>query len=224
MKPALGIFQNRQHAGRELASELTQYRDQENTLVLGIPRGGLPVAYEVAAALHLPLDVYVVRKLGMPGHEEYAIGAIASGGVRVLNEEAIGHIFRATDIIEAVTEREQRELKRREVLYRGDRPLLDPKGKIVLLVDDGLATGSTMRAAVAALRQHGAARIIVAVPVAPPETCAELATEADEVICVLEPENFMAVGQFYEDFDQTTDDEVSEILARAEDEFGHRHE
>lgn len=201
-----------------------QYRSKENTLVLGIPRGGLPVAYEVASALHLPLDVYVVRKLGMPGHEEYAIGAIASGGVRVLNEEAVGHIFRANDIIEAVTEREQRELERRESLYRGNRPLHDPEGKVVLLVDDGLATGSTMRAAVAALRKHGAAKIVVAVPVAPPETSAELAVEADEVVCLLEPENFMAVGQFYEDFSQTTDDEVSEILSRAEEEFGHRHE
>lgn len=224
MKPTLGIFQNRQQAGRELAEELTLYRDQENTIVLGIPRGGLPVAYEVASALHLPLDVYVVRKLGMPGHEEFAIGAIASGGVRVVNEEAIGHIFRSMDIITEVAEREQRELERREALYRRGRPLLDPKGKVVLVVDDGLATGSTMRAAVKALRQHGAARIVVAVPVAPPETSAILATEADEVICVLEPSNFMAVGQFYEDFSQTTDEEVSEILARAEEESGHRHE
>lgn len=224
MKPALGIFRDRWQAGRELAEELSRYRNHENTIVLGIPRGGLPVAYEVAAALHLPLDVYVVRKLGMPGHEEFAIGAIASGGVRVLNEDAIGHIFHARDIIESVAEREQRELERRETLYRGNRPLLDPKGKVVLVVDDGLATGSTMRAAVAALRQHGAAKIVVAIPVAPPETVSVLETEADKVVCVLEPDNFMAVGQFYEDFSQTTDEEVSEILARAEEEFSHRHE
>jgi len=224
MKHTLGVFHDRQQAGRELAEELERYRDQENTVIYGIPRGGLPVAYEVASALHLPLDVYVVRKLGMPGHEEYAIGAIASGGVRVLNEEAIGNIFHASDIIESVAEREQRELERRESLYRGNRPLHDPRGKVVIVVDDGLATGSTMRAAVAALRQHGAAKIVVAVPVAPPETVAELEAEADEVICILEPENFMAVGQFYENFSQTTDEEVTEILARADEEFGHRQE
>jgi putative phosphoribosyl transferase len=183
--------------------------------VLALPRGGVPVAYEVARALGAPLDVFLVRKLGVPGHEELAIGAIASGGVRVLNQELARALRIPDQMIEAIAAKEQQELERRERLYRGDRPPPDVRGRTVILVDDGLATGATMYAAVEALRQQQQARIIVAVPIAAPETCAELSEEVDEVICAVTPQPFHAVGLWYEDFSQTSDDEVRDLLARA---------
>jgi predicted phosphoribosyltransferase len=181
-------------------------------IVLALPRGGVPVAFEVARALHAPLDVFLVRKLGLPGHEEFAMGAIASGGVRVLNEDVVRALRIPENVIEAVSAAEQRELERRERLYRGDRPPPAVRGRTVILVDDGLATGSTMRAALTALRRQGAARIVVAVPIGAPETCAEFEREADDVICARTPEPFYAVGLWYGDFSQTTDEEVHDLL------------
>lgn len=210
-----GGFPNRAEAGRVLGQKLSKYAGREDVIVLGLPRGGVPVAYEVARALRVPLDVFIVRKLGVPGFEELAVGAIASGGVRVLNEEVANALPNRDQIIEAVTQRETAELERREREYRDGRPAPELAGKMVILIDDGLATGATMRAAVRALRQRGAARIVVAVPVGPPETCKEFEDEADEVVCASSPEFFQAVGQYYEDFSQTSDDEVRELLARA---------
>jgi predicted phosphoribosyltransferase len=207
-------FINRSEAGRVLADRLRKYSGVPNVLVLALPRGGVPVAYEVARVLNAPLDVFLVRKLGVPGHEELAMGAIASGGVRVLNPDAVNGLQISDDVIEAVAEKEQRELERREQLYRGDRPALDAKGRIVILVDDGLATGSTMRAAAAALRLQNPARIIVAVPVAAEETCNDLRNEVDEVVCAITPDSFLAVGLWYEDFSQTSDEEVRVLLER----------
>ena len=181
----------------------------------GLPRGGVPVAYEVAQALRVPLDVFIVRKLGVPGFEELAVGAIASGGVRVLNEEVANALPNRDEIIEAVTQRESAELERREHEYRDGRPPLNLQAKAVILIDDGLATGATMRAALTALRKHGVAKIIVAVPVGPPETCREFEDVADEVVCASAPEFFQAVGQYYEDFSQTSDEQVRDLLARA---------
>lgn len=215
------IFPDRREAGRELAQRLMNYAGQENTVVLALPRGGVPVGFEVAEALHLPLEVFVVRKLGVPGHEELAMGAIASGGVRVLNREVLARFRHPEEIIAEAAAREMQELERREFLYRGRRPAIDVHGKTVLIVDDGLATGSTMHAAVRALRQRGAARIVVAVPVAPPETCQEFEREADELVCLQAPRNFMAVGQFYVDFSQTTDEEVTELLATSAQHLSH---
>src|SRR5436853_7937751 len=208
-------FPNRIEAGRILAENLEKYADRDDVIVLGLPRGGVPVAFEVARRLRVPLDVFIVRKLGVPGFEELAVGAIASGGVRVLNEDVARSLPNADEIIEEVTLRETAELQRREQIYRDGRPAPDLGGKTVILVDDGLATGATMRAAVKALRQRGAAKIVVAVPVGPPDTCREFEDEADEVVCASEPEFFQAVGQYYEDFSQTSDDEVRELLARA---------
>jgi len=194
-----------------LGERLAGLACQPDLLVLGLPRGGVPVAWEVARRLGAPLDVFVVRKLGFPGHEELAMGAIASGGVRVLNPEVIAYgVSRAQ--IEQVTEKERRELERREQLFRGDRPPMRVADRTVVLVDDGLATGSTMRAAVRALRQERAGRIIVAVPVAAPSVCAEMKAEADEVVCAATPEPFRAVGLWYDDFAQTSDAEVRELL------------
>ena len=194
-----------------LGERLAGIAGQPDLLVLGLPRGGVPVAWEVARRLGAPLDVFVVRKLGFPGHEELAMGAIASGGVRVLNPEVIAYgVSRAQ--IEQVTEKERRELERREQLFRGDRPPMRVADRTVVLVDDGLATGSTMRAAVRALRQERAGRIIVAVPVAAPSVCAEMKAEADEVVCAATPEPFRAVGLWYDDFAQTSDAEVRELL------------
>ena len=194
-----------------LGERLAGMAGQPDLLVLGLPRGGVPVAWEVARRLGAPLDVFVVRKLGFPGHEELAMGAIASGGVRVLNPEVIAYgVSRAQ--IEQVTEKERRELERREQLFRGDRPPMRVADRTVVLVDDGLATGSTMRAAVRALRQERAGRIIVAVPVAAPSVCAEMKAEADEVVCAATPEPFRAVGLWYDDFAQTSDAEVRELL------------
>jgi predicted phosphoribosyltransferase len=207
-------YRDRYDAGRILASRLTAYADRADVLVLALPRGGVPVAHEIAQALHAPLDVFLVRKLGLPGHEELAMGAIASGGVRVLNDDVVCILQVPDDVIETVAAAEQQELERRERLYRGERPPLNVRGKTVILVDDGLATGASMRAAVAALRQMGPARIVVAVPVGSVETCAEMHDLADEVICGYTPEPFRAVGLWYEDFSQTTDAEVRELLNR----------
>jgi predicted phosphoribosyltransferase len=208
-------FRDRREAGRLLAAQLSAYASRPDVLVLALPRGGVPVAAEVARALGAPLDVFVVRKLGVPGHEEFALGAIATGGVRVLNEDVVRALRIPDRVIDAVAAKEQEELARRERLYRGDRPPLDVRGRTVILVDDGLATGATMHAAIKALRQQQPARIVVAVPTASPETCDELKREVDEVICATTPEPFYAVGLWYEDFSQTTDEEVHELLGQA---------
>lgn len=208
-------FRDRRDAGQWLAADLHAYAGRPDVIVLALPRGGVPVGYEVAATLGAPLDVFVVRKLGLPGHEELAMGALASGGVRVLDEELI-RLARVTPAeISRVTTAEQAELERRERRYRGDRPFPDLRGKTAVLVDDGLATGSTMRAAVTALRIEGPTRIVVAVPVAAAETRDALKTLADDVICAVTPEPFHAVGLWYDDFSQTTDDEVRELLERS---------
>jgi len=208
-------FRDRREAGRVLAQELAAYARRPDVVVLALPRGGVPVAYEVARALGAPLDVFLVRKLGVPGHEELAMGAVATGGVRVLNDQVVRALGIPPDVIDMVAAWEQQELARRERLYRGDRPPPDVKGRTVILVDDGLATGATMRAALAALRQQQPARRVVAVPTAAAQTCDALRTEADDVVCATTPEPFDAVGFWYEDFSQTTDDEVRELLARA---------
>jgi putative phosphoribosyl transferase len=212
-------FRDRAEAGRLLAGLLGEYAGRPDAIVLGLPRGGVVVAAEVARALRVPLDVFVVRKLGVPGHEELAMGAIASGGARVPNEEVVEALRIPDAVLDEVAAREQAELERRERHYRGDRSLPDLRGRTVLVIDDGLATGSTMRAAVAALRQLGPARIIVAVPVGAPATCERLAREADACVCLDSPEPFHAVGLWYEDFGQTTDEEVRALLdeARGED-------
>jgi putative phosphoribosyl transferase len=212
-------FANRTEAGRLLAEKLVQYAGRDDVIVLGLPRGGVPVAFEVARRLGVPLDVFIVRKLGVPGFEELAAGAIASGGVRVLNEDVMRSIPHADEAIEAVTARETAELERREQIYRDGRPPPELRDRIVILVDDGLATGASMRAAVKALRQSGAAKIVVAVPVGPPDTCRELQEEADETICLSTPEFFQAVGQYYEDFSQTSDEDVRELLSQAAQEM-----
>jgi putative phosphoribosyl transferase len=211
-------FPNRSEAGRLLAETLEKYADRDDVIVLGLPRGGVPVAKEVAKRLRAPLDVFIVRKLGVPGFEELAAGAIASGGVRVLNEDVMRAIPHADQAIEAVTARETTELKRREQIYREGRPAPELRDRIAILVDDGLATGATMRAAVKALRQRGVAKIVVAVPVGPPDTCHEIEEQADETICLSTPEFFQAVGQYYEDFSQTTDEHVRDLLAHSAEE------
>lgn len=209
------IFRDRVEAGRALALRLQSYARRADVLVLALPRGGVPVAYEVAEALDAPLDVFLVRKLGVPGHEELAMGALASGGVRLLNESVVRQLGISPAAIDAVAENEQRELERRERLYRGGRPAPNVRDRTVILVDDGLATGSSMRAAAAALRRLHPARIVVAVPIAAESTCAEFRHEVDEVICAATPEPFYSVGQWYVDFRQTTDEEVRELLARS---------
>jgi putative phosphoribosyl transferase len=198
-----------------LAENLAKYAGRDDVIVLGLPRGGVPVAYEVAKRLRALLDVFIVRKLGVPGFEELAAGAIASGGVRVLNEDVIRALPNADEAIESVTAKETAELQRREQEYRDGRPAPELRDLVIILVDDGLATGATMRAAVKALRQRGVAKIVVAVPVGPPDTCREFEDEADETVCASTPEFFQAVGQYYEDFSQTSDEEVRELLARA---------
>ena len=206
-------FANRTEAGRLLAEKLGGYADRNDVIVLGLPRGGVPVAYEVAKHLHAALDVFIVRKLGVPGFEELAAGAIASGGVRVLNEDVVRAIPHAEQTIEALSAKEEAELERREQIYRDGRPPPQVRERTIILVDDGLATGATMRAAVKALRQSGAAKIVVAVPVGPPDSCREIEQQADETICLSTPQFFQAVGQYYEDFSQTSDDDVRELLA-----------
>jgi putative phosphoribosyl transferase len=209
------LYRDRREAGRQLAAKLAAYAGRPDVMVLALPRGGVPVAYEVARALGAPLDIFLVRKLGLPGHEELATGAVASGGVRVLNDEVVRALRIPGEMIDAVAAEELEELERRARLYRDDRPPPDVRGRTVILIDDGLATGSSMRAAIAALRQQQPARIIVAVPVGAPETCAEFQDEADEAICALTPDPFHAVGLWYGDFSQTTDEEVRELLEQA---------
>ena len=208
-------FRDRAQAGRTLARMLSTYANRPGVLVLALPRGGVPVGYEVARALAAPLDVFLVRKLGLPGHEELAMGAIATGGVRVLNDEVLAHVNVPSAVIEAVAAREAAELERRERVYRGDRPPPNVRGRTVILVDDGLATGATMRAAVEALRQQAPARIVMAVPVAAPSVCEEFQHAVDQAVCAMTPEPFFAVGLWYEDFSPTSDDEVRDLLARA---------
>jgi predicted phosphoribosyltransferase len=208
------LFRDRIEAGAALASRLTTYRGQPDVRVLALPRGGVPVAFEVAQALHAPMDVFSVRKLGLPGHPEVAMGTIATGGVRVLNASLVQTLQIPDAVIEAVAAREQRELERRERAYRGDLPPLDVRGRTVILVDDGLATGATMRAAVQAARKLGATRVVVAVPIGARETCEEFRAEADQTVCAYTPEPFHAVGQWYADFSETTDEEVHALLDR----------
>jgi putative phosphoribosyl transferase len=209
------LFRDRADAGRVLAADLAGYAGRSDVLVLALPRGGVPVAYEVARALGAPLDVFLVRKLGLPGHEEFAMGAIASGGIRLINEQVV-RAYGVTDgEIEAIASAEQRELDRRERSYRDGRPLPDLAGRTVILIDDGLATGATMQAAVLALREESPARIVVAVPVAAAETCDELRLLVNEIVCAETPTPFYAVGLWYEDFAQTTDEEVHELLSAA---------
>jgi putative phosphoribosyl transferase len=205
-------FVNRRAAGVALAERLRQFAGRADVVVLALPRGGVPVGYEVAKSLRAPLDVFVVRKLGLPGHAELAMGAIASGNVRVVNQDVVWWYRPSPVAIDAVARSEQLELERRERLYRGDRPLVPVERRIVILVDDGLATGSTMRAAVLAVRRLAPARVVVAAPVAARDTCRDLGTLADEVVCLFTPEPFQAVGLWYEDFSQTTDDDVRQLL------------
>jgi predicted phosphoribosyltransferase len=205
-------FTDRREAGKELAAKLSAYRGRQDVVVLALPRGGVPVAFEIAEALDAPLDIFVVRKLGMPGHPEFAMGAIASGGVRVLSEDVIRWSGIPGHQIEAVARRELAELQRREREYRRGRALTELQGRTVILVDDGLATGSTMRAAIQAVRAHKPARVVVAVPVGAPSTCQEFADITDETVCARTPEPFSAVGQWYRDFSQTTDEEVRALL------------
>jgi putative phosphoribosyl transferase len=205
-------FRNRSEAGKLLASKLTQYANRPDVLVLGIPRGGLPVASEVATALNAPLDICLVRKLGVPGNQELAMGAIAAGGFQVLNEELLDWMRISGHTIAEVAEIELQELQHHDRIYRGDRSLPQIRQRIVILVDDGLATGSMMRAAIGVLKPQQPQRIIIAVPVAPLDTCDRLKTEVDEVVCLMTPEQFCGIGLWYEDFAPTTDDEVCELL------------
>ena len=209
------LFRNRSEAGRLLAGHLKDYAGRADVIVLALPRGGVPVAFEVAEALRAPLDVFVVRKLGVPGQEELAMGAIATGGVRVTNKEVLRHLHISGEVFEAAAAREAGELERREREYRGNRPAPDLRGRTVILVDDGLATGSTMRAAARALRELGPERVVVAVPVGAPQTCEEFRAEVDEVVCAMTPEPFRGVGLWYDDFTQTSDEEVHELLGRS---------
>jgi predicted phosphoribosyltransferase len=213
------IFTDRTEAGRRLAAGLKKYADRKDVIVLGVPRGGVPVAFEVAESLAVPLDIFVLRKLGVPEHEELAFGAIASGGVRILDTEIVESLQLSDLDIELVTAAEKNELERRERAYRSGRPPLNVRGLTVIIVDDGIATGSSMLAAITALRQLKPARIVVAVPVAPSSTCLRLRREVDELVCVEQPENFFGVGQFYNDFSQTSDEQVKELLARASRRF-----
>lgn len=208
-------FADRREAGAFLASRLSAYSGRSDVIVLALPRGGAPVGYEVASTLHAPLDVFVVRKLGLPEYPELAMGALATGGVRILNTDVMTYYRPSSQAVEAVTRAEQAELERRELEYRGARPPLDVENKVAILVDDGLATGSTMRAAVEALRRLKPARIVVAAPVGAKDSCESLRRTADEVVCPLTPEPFSAVGLWYRDFAQTSDDEVRRLLARA---------
>jgi predicted phosphoribosyltransferase len=209
------LFEDRFEAGRVLASKLHEFSGRTDVVVLALPRGGVPVGYEVAQALPAPLDVFVVRKLGTPGQEELAMGALASGRITVLNRNVIQALGIPQHTIEASVRREQQELERREREYRDGRPAWDLKGRIAILVDDGLATGSSMRVAATALKKEGASQIVVAVPVASPSTCAEFEAEVDKVVCAATPEPFWAVGQWYRDFSQISDQQVHDLLARA---------
>jgi len=208
-------FRDRTEAGQMLAEMLREYANRDDVVVLALPRGGVPVGFEVAKALNAPLDVFVVRKLGLPGQEELAMGAIASGGIRVLNRDLIRALGIPEEVVDRITQEEQRELERRGRAYREGRPPLDVRGRTVILVDDGLATGSSMRVAALALRQKQPAQIVVAVPVAARDTCAEFESVVDKVVCAVTPEPFWGVGQWYADFSQTSDEEVRDLLRRA---------
>ncbi|QSJ20181.1 phosphoribosyltransferase [Nostoc sp. UHCC 0702] len=207
-------FRNRIEAGQMLAKHLTAYANRTDVLVLGLPRGGVPVAFEVAKALNVPLDICLVRKLGVPAHEELAMGAIASGGVRVLNSEVVDSLGIDRRTIDEVATQELQELQRRDRAYRGDRPHAPVKNRTVILIDDGIATSSTIRAAIAVLRSQQAQQIVVAVPVAPATTCEQLRAEVEEVICLTTPEPMYAIGLWYKDFSQTSDEEVRDLLAK----------
>src|SRR3990167_898993 len=208
-------FLDRYQAGKMLAEQLKSYAKKPDVIVLALPRGGVPVAYEVAKKLSVPLEVFIVRKLGVPGHEELAMGAIATGGVVVFNDEIVDNLTISQAAINRVIQAEQQELQRRELTYRGNRPFPALSGKTIILVDDGIATGATMRAAIKSLRQQSPAAIIMAVPVAALSTCEEIANNVDKIVCLLKPHNFYAVGAWYEDFSQTTDNEVFELLTKA---------
>jgi putative phosphoribosyl transferase len=208
-------FQDRADAGRLLADRLSHYADRNDVLVLGMPRGGVPVAFEVAKSLRAPLDVFMVRKLGVPGHEELAMGAIASGGIRVLNDAVIRSAPISDKILDIVTERERIELERRELAYRGNRRATTVMGKTIILIDDGIATGSTMLAAIAALKQQNPGRIVAGAPAAPFDCCNELCRVVDELVVITRPEPFYSVGQSYERFDQTSDEEVQDLLRKS---------
>jgi predicted phosphoribosyltransferase len=208
-------FQDRRHAGRKLARNLSIYAGKADILILALPRGGVPVAYEVALALNAPLDVFIVRKLGLPGREELAMGAVASGGVRVLNGDIIRMLSIPDEVINLVAKRELQELQRRERLYRGNRPKPELRDRTILLIDDGLATGASMRAAIAGLRAQHPARIVIAVPTAAPDVCEAFQSEADEIICAITPEPFYGVGRWYEDFSPVSDEEVQVLLEEA---------
>lgn len=215
------FFKDRREAGRILARDLSAYAGRSDVVIFALPRGGVPVAYEVSLALNAPLDVFIVRKLGLPGHEELAIGAIASGGIRVLNEDIIHTLNIPDELINLVARQELLELQRREQLYRGDRPPLDARDHTAILIDDGLATGASMRAAVAGVRRQNPARIVIAVPTASPETCNAFKFKVDEIVCTMTPEPFLGVGQWYEDFSQVTDEEVRSLLEKANQQLLH---
>jgi len=212
---ATRLFYDRADAGRYLAAELAGYAGRDDVVVLALPRGGVPVAYEVARALNAPLDVFLVRKLGVPDDQEFAMGAIASAGPPLMNQWVVDALRIPASTLEAIVAGEKQELQRGERIYRGGRPFADVRGKTVILVDDGIATGFTMRAAIAALREQQVARLVVAVPVAPATACHELRVEADEVVCVVEPRSFLTIGQWYSNFDQVSDAEVLSLLERA---------
>jgi len=212
---AVYLFRDRTEADRLLAQKLREYANRDDVVVLALPRGGVPVGFEVAKALNAPLDIFLVRKLGLPEQEELAMGAIATGGVRVLNDEVVRALDIPDEIVDAVAAKEERELERREREYRGGRAPVDVRGRTVILIDDGLATGSSMRAAALALKNKHPAQIVVAVPVGSPSTCAEFASEVDKVVCAVTPEPFWGVGQWYRDFSQTSDEEVRDLLGRA---------
>ncbi|MBN1399367.1 MAG: phosphoribosyltransferase [Anaerolineae bacterium] len=209
----MALYRDRSHAGRELAKELSIYAGRRDVVVLGLPRGGVPVAFEVAQTLGAPLDVFLVRKLGVPGHRELAMGAIASGDVLVLNDDVIQALGISSQAIESVAAEEREVLHEQEQAYRGSRPGIDVRGRAVIIVDDGLATGASMLAAVQALRPRGPARIVIAVPTAPPETCAQFRELVDDVVCPATPTPFYGVGAWYDDFTQTSDDRVRELLS-----------
>lgn len=213
------IFKNRYEAGKKLADALTKYEGRADVVVLALPRGGVPVGFEVSKALNAPLDIFLVRKLGVPGHEELAMGAIASGDVMALNEGVINAYGISQSALEVVAARERKGLRRREALYRGECPPLDLQDKTVILVDDGFATGASMRAAVTAVRKRQPSYVVVAVPTAPPETCESFEVIADEVVCLITPTPFAAVGYWFEDFSQTTDEEVRRLLEEAANRF-----
>ena len=208
-------FKDRRDAGRKLAQKLSAYARGQNALILALPRGGVPVAYEVALTLNVPMDIFIVRKLGLPGREELAIGAIASGGIRILNRDIIRMLSIPEEVINFVARRELQELQRRERLYRGNRPSPEVRDRTIILIDDGLATGASMRAAVAGVRAQHPARIVVAVPAAAAETCDAFRSEVEEVVCAITPEPFYGVSRWYEDFSQVTDEEVRALLEEA---------